>query len=558
MTAYERVLDALHNHGSIVKTNGIRAMAQCPAHDDRNPSLGILATETRAALCCYAGCKTADVIAALGLTWPDLYNNPRGPVYKYDSGRLIHRTMDKQFIPSGNKTAPYELYRLAKVKEAVAAGVPVYLVEGEEDVHAIEAVGAVATTGPGGATNIGKCDLTPLYGADVIAVVDRDESGDKWAAAVRDRLNGHAKELVFQQAAAGKDASDHVAAGHGLDDFRPYQPAEAPPADPSVDEPGQPNPFLARAISRDDLDTMPAPEELIEGLLPRRGIALLFGPRGLGKTLCALSLAGAASSDLPDWNDYKIVHHGPFYYIALEGWAGIPERVRAWEIANGARMDNVTFWRDRLNLKDQHTAAALGQAVRDGGYSGLIVDSVRAAGGGRENTEDMGAFVNGLETIRQAFDGLVIVLHNSGWNGDHERGSTLLGDAADTILKISGDPHGVRILEHTKHRDGEELDQPIGLTFRAVDSTRSGVLARTGTLPTAQSLRDQVLQTVITTPGQSSSGVNRELGRTEAGRSEVSRLLTSLRQEDLIDNHGTTTRPKWWPAAARLPEERAQ
>ena len=40
-TAYERVVGALRDQGLIVRENGSKAMAQCPAHDDRNPSLSI-------------------------------------------------------------------------------------------------------------------------------------------------------------------------------------------------------------------------------------------------------------------------------------------------------------------------------------------------------------------------------------------------------------------------------------------------------------------------------------------------------------------------------------
>jgi putative DNA primase/helicase len=43
------------------------------------------------------------------------------------------------------------LYRLPKVREAIAAGEPVFVVEGEKDVHALEHAGLVATCNPMGA-----------------------------------------------------------------------------------------------------------------------------------------------------------------------------------------------------------------------------------------------------------------------------------------------------------------------------------------------------------------------------------------------------------------------
>jgi hypothetical protein len=49
-------------------------MARCPAHDDKNPSLAIAeGDDGRALLTCHAGCATAAVVEALGLTMADLF-----------------------------------------------------------------------------------------------------------------------------------------------------------------------------------------------------------------------------------------------------------------------------------------------------------------------------------------------------------------------------------------------------------------------------------------------------------------------------------------------------
>lgn len=53
-----------------------KVTARCPAHEDRSPSLSVtIGADGRALLRCHAGCATADVIAALGLTWPDLFED---------------------------------------------------------------------------------------------------------------------------------------------------------------------------------------------------------------------------------------------------------------------------------------------------------------------------------------------------------------------------------------------------------------------------------------------------------------------------------------------------
>lgn len=224
-TALERILDALQGQGLRYRASGGGYSAQCPAHQDRNPSLSLRQIEGQALVKCFGGCATEDVIAALNLSMRDLFDEPRGAQYVYTDAagqptRTVHRTPDKQFRQSG-ETKLKQLYRLPKVLEAVAAGQTVYLVEGEKDVHALESLGAVATTAPEGADRIDRVDVSPLKGAQVVAVADRDAAGEKWAAAVRARLTGYAAKLQLVQAKIGKDAADHILAGHGLADFEP-------------------------------------------------------------------------------------------------------------------------------------------------------------------------------------------------------------------------------------------------------------------------------------------------------------------------------------------------
>lgn len=52
-------------------------MACCPAHDHRTPSLSIAQGDKCALVCCHAGCDTSGVVAALGLTLADLYDDRR-------------------------------------------------------------------------------------------------------------------------------------------------------------------------------------------------------------------------------------------------------------------------------------------------------------------------------------------------------------------------------------------------------------------------------------------------------------------------------------------------
>jgi hypothetical protein len=51
-----------------------RWVAKCPSHDDGRPSLGIRELDDRRVLVhCWAGCAVADVLAAVGLGFADLF-----------------------------------------------------------------------------------------------------------------------------------------------------------------------------------------------------------------------------------------------------------------------------------------------------------------------------------------------------------------------------------------------------------------------------------------------------------------------------------------------------
>lgn len=221
--AIDRVIDALRDATGLVRQSGGQWQARCPAHEDRNPSLSVRPIEGTVLMHCHAGCELVDVLAALNMTPRDLYDEPRGDEltrYQYTDAagrptRVVHRLDGKRFMQSGDKRVS-QLYRLPKVVEAVTFGRTIYLVEGEKDVHAIESLGEVATTAPQGAVNFSKVDVSPLKGARVVAVVDRDATGEKWATQVDQRLSGYVGSLTFVEAAEGKDAADHIATGRTL------------------------------------------------------------------------------------------------------------------------------------------------------------------------------------------------------------------------------------------------------------------------------------------------------------------------------------------------------
>ena len=79
---------------------------------------------------------------------------------------------------------PLVLYRLNAVKQAVAKRRPVFVVEGEEDVHALEVLGLVATCNAGGAGKWDERYSEALRGGRVTILPDNDEAGEEHASKV--------------------------------------------------------------------------------------------------------------------------------------------------------------------------------------------------------------------------------------------------------------------------------------------------------------------------------------------------------------------------------------
>jgi hypothetical protein len=219
--------------------------ARCPAHDDRRASLSVgCGSEDKVLIKCHAGCETEAILAALGLTWKDLYPEDSGKgskdiVATYDyvdqRGRPLYQVV--RFAPKGFRQRRSDgnggwiwnlkgvdsvLYRLPQVIEAIKAGESIYIAEGEKDVHALERAGAVATCNPMGAGKWKRSYTTTLRGANVVVVADNDEPGLNHARAIVKSLTGVTSKVeLFACPNGHKDIADHLAAGGTLDDLEP-------------------------------------------------------------------------------------------------------------------------------------------------------------------------------------------------------------------------------------------------------------------------------------------------------------------------------------------------
>jgi hypothetical protein len=206
---------------------------QCPAHRDATPSLALAPGRTGVLVHCRAGCGTASVLAELGLRASNLFDpppmspaawiafadvrmdyselelargtdpterleaiHPYGEHYKLErwrssssgSKRLAWFRRDRAdcWIPGlgGVPMADLPLYRESDVRICAATGEPLYVVESESSVDALNKAGHYGTTWAGGAAAppLAKLGTALADVSDVRVVADHDESGIRCAA----------------------------------------------------------------------------------------------------------------------------------------------------------------------------------------------------------------------------------------------------------------------------------------------------------------------------------------------------------------------------------------
>jgi hypothetical protein len=241
VTAYDLVCQRLLEVTGHPVRNG---SALCPAHDDHNPSLSVNQGTEGVVLHCFAGCATPDVVAALKLTMADLFDKPRSTgrhrrilrthPYGDEDGTLLYETVRfdgtgndrfRQRRPDGKggwiwniEDTRKVLYQLPLVLEAIEAGGPILLSEGEHDADALTRAGAVATTNPLGAANWLPEYTKTLAGTKVAMVIDRDDTGRKRAVTLVPELEAAGCTIVgVYEPVKGKDAAEVLGMGYDLD-----------------------------------------------------------------------------------------------------------------------------------------------------------------------------------------------------------------------------------------------------------------------------------------------------------------------------------------------------
>ena len=252
-TAFDRLIDALRDHGSTVIVNGDKATAQCPAHEDGSASLSIGPRQDGKGVVvyCHAGCDYREVLAALGLTDATCSTTAVcAPHTATATSTTIPMAAKCTANPASSSTSP-ETPRgraLFHADRITADAETVYIPEGEKDVLAAESVGAVAVCSAMGAGKAHKADWSPLAGKHVIIVADKRRAGPPARAARSPSCSTASRHRCgWWRPRSVRICADHIAAGKALDELEPVD-GFTPPNNSATAQPrrSQAVPALAR------------------------------------------------------------------------------------------------------------------------------------------------------------------------------------------------------------------------------------------------------------------------------------------------------------------------
>jgi hypothetical protein len=224
-----------------------------------------------------------------------------------------------------------------------------------------------------------------------------------------------------------------------------------------------------RFLTADELTKLGNPSWLIEGVVPRESVCLLYGPPGSCKSATALCEGLAVGTGQALFGNP--VAKSPVVYVGTEGHRGLAPRVDAWMRYYGVEdCADVRFLTTPIPL---HSPTSPERFLSDLDAEGLlpkfiIIDTLsRCMAGADENSQEIMSIVTAsLDTISKHTGATVLVLHHPNKNGDAPRGSTVLPANVDMVQRISWNRDGESLtLRCEKQRDAADHD-PIGLALR--------------------------------------------------------------------------------------------
>ena len=238
---------------------------------------------------------------------------------------------------------------------------------------------------------------------------------------------------------------------------------------------------LTRPVSRHyrlfrdaDLDQLPSLRWLVKPVIPDAGIGAIFGDSGTFKSFLTLDLLAHISNG-KEWFGRR-VKAAPTVYVPFEGQGGVPNRVKAWRLAQAADRDpglllsavppadiqsNVAVIMEPINLRDAADRERLVLTLTECGWAGgvLCIDTLAHASAGLdENSSAMAEMISIFRDLQVRLGGVILLIHHSGKDSSRGmRGWSGLHAAMDFVIECQRDKDDAALSAEfvlTKVKDG--------------------------------------------------------------------------------------------------------
>jgi hypothetical protein len=229
-----------------------------------------------------------------------------------------------------------------------------------------------------------------------------------------------------------------------------------------------------RLLSDGDLDQLPPLRWLVKRVIPDAGIGAIFGPSGTFKSFLTFDLLAHISNGSA-WFD-KRVRAAPAVYVPFEGQGGVPNRVKAWRLAQAMQRNpdalmvlappddvrsHVAVIMEPINLREQADRDMLVATLTEQGWAGgvLCIDTLAHASAGLdENSSAMAEMISIFRDLQLRLGGVILLVHHSGKDASRGmRGWSGLHAAMDFVIECQRDDDSAALAAEfilTKVKDG--------------------------------------------------------------------------------------------------------
>jgi hypothetical protein len=220
-------------------------------------------------------------------------------------------------------------------------------------------------------------------------------------------------------------------------------------------------------------EPLPEAEWLIEGVIERDSLAVLWGASGTGKSFVALDMALCIATGETWLGAYK-TKRGDVFICMGEGARGGRRRARGWAKHRGIEsIPGAYFYPAAPLIRDPKVLEAFLKEVKKKMPKLVIIDTLARSFTGDENSAgDMNEWVKAAVRIQQETGACVLIVHHTAkavkkGSKPTERGSGALRGAVDTSIYVSKGDLNVVTIENPKQKDGKEFD-PITVELQEV------------------------------------------------------------------------------------------